>query len=290
MYTGSNCLRLPQTEPSLHATRRALLGKRPMSFLSAAFVMPLLLTGCVQHASSNDLSQQQQEAIPRTKVVDYRLAACDTLWQLNEEEALDNSLYWLRAIDCADRMGPTQARALAKNLPDDSGFGIFKQSILLGSAEPTTGERRQMIDRLNSAQLALPNSLQPLLQLWRQQQVLQITLLDEKAHYQRLQESADSRIDTLHQALARLQAELQDTSRKLEDLTDIERQLSTRKQLQGEIPESSTVQLKADATVNNSAPVRGADPKSAPENSSALPVATEDTAVPPPANNGSHAQ
>ncbi len=72
-----------------------------------------------------------------------------------------------------------------------------------------------MIDRLNSAQLALRNSLQPLLQLWRQQQVLQITLLDEKAHYQRLQESADSRIDTLHQALARLQAELQDTSRKL---------------------------------------------------------------------------
>ncbi|MCX2960125.1 MAG: two-component system QseEF-associated lipoprotein QseG, partial [Serratia symbiotica] len=68
--------------------------------------------------------------------------------------------------------------------------------------------------------LALPNSLQPLLQLWRQQQVLQITLLDEKAHCQRLQESADSRIDTLHQALARLQAELQDTSRKLEDLTD----------------------------------------------------------------------
>lgn len=57
--------------------------------------MPLLLTGCVQHATSNDLSQQQQEAIPRTKVVDYRLAACDTLWQLNEEEALDN---WLRAI------------------------------------------------------------------------------------------------------------------------------------------------------------------------------------------------
>ncbi|WP_339038139.1 hypothetical protein [Serratia symbiotica] len=46
-----------------------------MSFLSAAFVMPLLLTGCVQNATSNDLSQQQQEAIPRIKVVDYRLAA-----------------------------------------------------------------------------------------------------------------------------------------------------------------------------------------------------------------------
>ena len=35
---------------------------------------------------------------------------------------------------------------------------------------------------------------------------------------------------------ARLQSQLQDTSRKLENLTDIERQLSSRKQLQGEIP------------------------------------------------------
>nr|WP_284473509.1 hypothetical protein [Serratia symbiotica] len=88
-----------------------------MSFLSAAFVMPLLLTGCVQHATSNDLSQQQQEAIPRTKVVDYRLAACDTLWQLNEEEALDNSLYWLRAIDRLCRSHGANSGASAGEKP-----------------------------------------------------------------------------------------------------------------------------------------------------------------------------
>ena len=63
--------------------------------------------------------------------------------------------------------------------------------------------------------------------------MLQITLFDEKARYQHLQESSDSQIDSLRQSQARLQSQLQDTSRKLENLTDIERQLSSRKQLQG---------------------------------------------------------
>ncbi|MBN7803717.1 hypothetical protein J0A67_22875, partial [Algoriphagus aestuariicola] len=90
-------------------------------------------------------------------------------------------------------------------------------------------------------------SLRPLTQLWRQQQMLQITLFDEKARYQHLQESSDSQIDSLRQNQARLQSQLQDTSRKLENLTDIERQLSSRKQLQGEIPENGAGSQKGEA-------------------------------------------
>lgn len=71
-------------------------------------------------------------------MIDYRTAACDTLWQLDDKDALDNALYWLRAMDCADRIGSTQARALAKTVPGDSWSGVFKQSILLGSAQPTS--------------------------------------------------------------------------------------------------------------------------------------------------------
>ena len=117
MYTWSKRLRLSQTERSPRATHRAPLGKRPISWLGAVFFMPLLLAGCVDRAVSGGLSAQQQEAIPDTKVIDYRTAACDTLWQLDDKDALDNALYWLRAMDCADRIGSTQARALAKTVP-----------------------------------------------------------------------------------------------------------------------------------------------------------------------------
>ncbi|HEJ9081066.1 two-component system QseEF-associated lipoprotein QseG [Serratia marcescens] len=290
MYTWSKRLRLSQTERSPRATHRAPLGKRPISWLGAVFFMPLLLAGCVDRAVSGGLSAQQQEAIPDTKVIDYRTAACDTLWQLDEKDALDNALYWLRAMDCADRIGSTQARALAKTVPGDSWSGVFKQSILLGSAQPTSGERRQMIDRINSYRMEFPGSLRPLTQLWRQQQMLQITLFDEKARYQHLQESSDSQIDSLRQSQARLQSQLQDTSRKLENLTDIERQLSSRKQLQGEIPDSGAGSQKGDAAGKNGAAAKGAEPQDEPEKGTALPVEPEDTYTPHPVNKESHAQ
>lgn len=252
--------------------------------------MPLLLAGCVDRAVSGGLSAQQQEAIPDTKVIDYRTAACDTLWQLDDKDALDNALYWLRAMDCADRIGSTQARALAKTVPGDSWSGVFKQSILLGSAQPTSGERRQMLDRINSYRMEFPGSLRPLTQLWRQQQMLQITLFDEKARYQHLQESSDSQIDSLRQNQARLQSQLQDTSRKLENLTDIERQLSSRKQLQGEIPENGAGSQKGEAAGKSGAAAKGAETQDEPEKGTALPVEPEDTYTPHPANKESHAQ
>lgn len=290
MYTWSKRLRLTQTERSPRATLGTPLGKRRFSFLGSVLFMPFLLAGCVDRAVSGGLNQPQQEAIPDTKVVDYRIAACDTLWPLDDKDALNNSLYWLRAMDCADRIGSTQARALAKNVPGNSWDGIFKQSILLGSAEPTSGERRQIIDRLNSYRLEFPSSLRPLLQLWRQQQVLQITLFDEKARYQHLQESTDSQIDQLRQSQVRLQAQLQDTSRKLENLTDIERQLSSRKQLQSEIPDNSGTQPKTDATGKKVAPAKAEESDAEPEKGTALPIEPEDTYAPPPANKESHAQ
>ncbi|HGE8494639.1 TPA: two-component system QseEF-associated lipoprotein QseG [Serratia marcescens] len=290
MYTWSKRLRLAQTERSPRATHRAPLGKRPISWLGAVFFMPLLLAGCVDRAVSGGLNPQQQEAIPDTKVIDYRTAACDTLWQLDDKDALANSLYWLRAMDCADRIGSTQARALAKTVPGDSWSGVFKQSILLGSAQPTSGERRQIIDRINSYRMEFPGSLRPLTQLWRQQQLLQITLFDEKARYQHLQESSDSQIDSLRQSQARLQSQLQDTSRKLENLTDIERQLSSRKQLQGEIPENGAGSQKGEAAGKNGAAAKGAESQDEPEKGTALPVEPEDTYTPHPANKESHAQ
>ncbi len=225
---------------------------------------PFLLIGCVDRAVSSGPAQQQQEAIPDTKVVDYRIAPCDTLWQLDEKEALENSLFWLRAMDCADRIGSTQARALAKTLPGNNWQNVFKQSILLGSAEPSSSERRQIIDRLNSYRLEFPNSLRPLLQLWRQQQALQVSLFDERARYQHLQESSDSQIDSLRQNQIHLQSQLQETSRKLENLTDIERQLSSRKQLQGKFRKAAWRSLKQMPQASPQHPPKWPSPQSQP--------------------------
>ncbi|PVZ85460.1 two-component system QseEF-associated lipoprotein QseG [Serratia sp. S1B] len=245
MYTGSNCAHLTHTEGLSRVSRRVFLGKNSFSFLGSFFLAPVLLTGCTPHSTSSTVVQQQ-ETVTHPKVADFRTASCDTLLQLDEKESLANSLYWLRALDCADRLGSTQARSLAKTLPGGNWSNVVKQGMLLASAEPTAAERRQLIARLDSYHLEFPDSVRPLLQLWRQQQVLQVSLTDERARYQQLQQSTDNQIESLHQNQLRLQNQLQVTSRKLENLTDIERQLSSRKQLQGEIPESTTTQSKVE--------------------------------------------
>ncbi|WP_072084757.1 two-component system QseEF-associated lipoprotein QseG [Yersinia frederiksenii] len=209
-------------------------------FWRALLLAPLLLTGCTDNPASSRFSQAVQMVIPETKIVDYRTLPCDVLWDLEDKETLENSLYWLRAMDCAERLGSTQARALAKALPVTTWSTAFKQGILISSAEPSIAERRQVVERLNSFSQTIPGAVRPLIQLWREQQVLRISLAEERTRYQRLQDESDTQIDRLRESQVRLQYNLLDTTRKLENLTDIERQLSSRKQLQNEIPETDT--------------------------------------------------
>lgn len=217
-------------------------------FWRALLLAPLLLTGCSDNPSAGRFSQAVQMVIPETKIVDYRTLSCDVLWDLDDKETLENSLYWLRAMDCAERLGSTQARALAKTLPVVTWSAAFKQGILLSSSEPSIAERRQVVERLNSYSQSFPGAVRPLIQLWREQQVLRISLAEERTRYQRLQEESDAQIDRLRESQVRLQYNLLDTTRKLENLTDIERQLSSRKQLQNEIPETDA-DSKAPASV-----------------------------------------
>lgn len=209
-------------------------------FWRALLLAPLLLTGCTDNPASSRFSQAVQMVIPETKIVDYRTLPCDVLWDLEDKETLENSLYWLRAMDYAERLGSTQARALAKALPVTTWSTAFKQGILISSAEPSIAERRQVVERLNSFSQTIPGAVRPLIQLWREQQVLRISLAEERTRYQRLQDESDTQIDRLRESQVRLQYNLLDTTRKLENLTDIERQLSSRKQLQNEIPETDS--------------------------------------------------
>lgn len=236
------------TSPTSTATAMPAGGLGSSIFWRALLLAPLLLTGCTANPTAGRFSQAVQMVIPETKIVDYRTLSCDVLWDLDDKETLENSLYWLRAMDCAERLGSTQARALAKTLPVVTWSAAFKQGILLSSSEPSIAERRQVVERMNSYSQSFPGAVRPLIQLWREQQVLRISLAEERTRYQRLQEESDGQIDRLRESQVRLQYNLLDTTRKLENLTDIERQLSSRKQLQNEIPETDA-DSKAAASV-----------------------------------------
>ncbi len=258
-------------------TANKLVGKSGSGiFWRALLLAPLLLTGCTDNPTVGRFSQAVQMVIPETKIIDYRTLPCDVLWSLDDKETLENSLYWLRAMDCAERLGSTQARALAASLPVVTWSATFKQGILVSSSEPSIAERRQVVERLNSYTQSFPGAVRPLIQLWREQQVLRISLAEERTRYQRLQEESDAQIDRLRESQVRLQYNLLDTTRKLENLTDIERQLSSRKQMQNEIPETD-----ADSKAAAAAVLKPAEADSQPKVEPVKPVETKPADVKP---------
>ncbi len=93
----------------------------------------------------------------------------------------------------------------------------------------TPYERRQLVARIDALSTEIPAQVRPLYQLWRDGQALQLQLAEERQRYGKLQQASDSELDTLRQQHHVLQQQLELTTRKLENLTDIERQLSTRK-------------------------------------------------------------
>ncbi|MEK9496338.1 two-component system QseEF-associated lipoprotein QseG [Photorhabdus sp. P32] len=192
-----------------------------------------LLAGCVKNPVNNNLTAVTQMVIPEQRITDYRIAECELMWDLETSSSIENALYWLRLMSCSDRLTSAKARNMAKYMLPATWDMAFKQSILLNSAGPTLSERRKIVENLNKYRLKFPDSLRSLLQLWREQQVQQIAVAEERARFQKLQADTDNKLDRLRESRARLEFELQETSRKLENLTDIERQLSSRKQNQG---------------------------------------------------------
>lgn len=202
-----------------------------------AALSSVLLSGCVGGVHRSLAAHDADGAVPKEQVTDYRLAQCDTLWRMDSREAMDNALYWLRAIDCAGRLTPVQAREAVQQQRGDSWESVFKQTILLDEAGMAPAERRQVIASLGRYRLDFPAALRPLMQTWHERQTLLLALTEERLRYQRLQESSDKQLDTLRTQQTQLQYQLDVTTRKLENLTDIERQLSQRKQMSGDLPD-----------------------------------------------------
>ncbi|MEH2922340.1 two-component system QseEF-associated lipoprotein QseG [Samsonia erythrinae] len=201
-------------------------------------VSSVVLGACHHHVNSGIALLDTEGAPPKEQVADFRVAQCEHLWEVDDRDSMNNALYWLRAMDCAGRLTPFQAREEAEQAAGEGWENAFKQGILLDNAGITQAERRQVLEQMNLHRLAFPAALRPLIQTWRDKQTLFLALSDERLRYKRLQESSDKQLDALRAQLNLLQYQLETTTQKLENLTDIERQLSSRKQLSGDMPDN----------------------------------------------------
>ncbi|GLR10438.1 two-component system QseEF-associated lipoprotein QseG [Mixta theicola] len=189
----------------------------------------LLVVACQQPIHSVLPRQAATPPEPKINIVDYLAVDCARVWHIDDGNSIKNPLYWMRAIDCAARLSPVQARAEAHGWPATNWQNSFKQGILLDNGNVTPVERRQYVEQLDSFSVAYPGSVRPLLQLWRNNQAAQLDLSESRTRYHHLQQTSDSQLDALRQKQLSLSRELKETRRKLETLTDIERQLSSRK-------------------------------------------------------------
>ncbi|WP_438442846.1 two-component system QseEF-associated lipoprotein QseG [Kluyvera georgiana] len=210
--------------------RLARTGQRLRQWRDGLFGLAcVMLSGCNATLLPHNAGASGEVSEPRQQVADYLSTDCDDIWSLSGGTAENNPLYWLRGMDCADRLAAARARAEANSLAADSWQGAFKRGILLANAKIAPAERRQLVSDIDALSPQIPTRIRPLYQVWRDGQALQLSLSEERLRYSKLQETSDGQLDALRLQQQQLQAELDLTTRKLQNLTDIERQLSSRK-------------------------------------------------------------
>lgn len=203
---------------------------RARAFSAAFTMLALMLAACSTKPPESALTLNGKPlAEPEIKIVDFQLVDCERIWEIETTRAVSNPLYWLRSMDCAVRLSPMEARAEARRWPADNWQSALKQGVLLTNGNVTPVERRQYMLRLDTFSGRFPSSVRPLIQLWRDDQMGLLQLSEERTRYHHLQQSSDAELDALRQHQVKLTAELNVTRRKLESLTDIERQLSSRR-------------------------------------------------------------
>ncbi|MCE0489164.1 two-component system QseEF-associated lipoprotein QseG [Pantoea sp. Mb-10] len=194
-----------------------------------AALMILGLSACQLSAPHSPSRDGMAIPEPDVRLADYLTVACANVWKTDSPAAMNNPLYWQRAMDCGEQLSAAEARAEARRWPVQGWARAFKQGILLSNGNVTPLERRQMLSTLDSYSSDWPVSVRPLLTLWQRHQTALLALSAERSRYAALQQASDAQLDSLRQQQTQLRQSLDDTQRKLERLTDIERQLSSRK-------------------------------------------------------------
>ncbi|WP_413727853.1 two-component system QseEF-associated lipoprotein QseG [Sodalis sp. RH19] len=201
-------------------------------------LLPVLLAGCHGYPAHRDVAGSSTAQVQQVSPPNRFAAECNELWQTDAESTLADPGYWLRAMQCAERITPTQARAEAGHQSGETWHDAFRQSILLNSAGISVIERRESYQHLLEFRSQFPATIYPLFKMWRQQQALRLMLAEERSRSQRQQETSASQIDMLRIQQMELQRKLDVTTRKLQNLTEIEQRLSSRKQLSPDMPDN----------------------------------------------------
>lgn len=139
------------------ALQRGRCGKALTSALLA-----FILTACCQKLPQKAVKGADSSlSEPENSIADFRLVNCERIWSTADGPALDNPLYWQRAIDCADRLSPANARAAAKGWPADNWQDAFRQAVLLSNGNMNPVERRQYLQRLDYYGADYPAAVRP---------------------------------------------------------------------------------------------------------------------------------
>jgi len=214
----------------LHRLIKCISRAGPGCALAPWLFCSLLLAGCGSQTVRPYLGGSTSPLVQHTATPGQYVAECRELWHISDQATLADARYWLRAMQCAERITPTQARFKAAEQDGETWYEAFRQSILLNSASISVIERRESYQHLLGFRSQFPAAVHPLFRMWRQQQALRLMLAEARSHLQQQQETSAAQIEQMRIQQIELQRKLDVTSRKLENLTEIERRLSTRKQ------------------------------------------------------------
>ncbi|AFJ46121.1 putative alpha helix protein [Shimwellia blattae DSM 4481 = NBRC 105725] len=227
--------------PIFTVLSRACRAWRRMMTCGAVVIASSLAGGCVPDSVHSVIHPKDELPQPRQQLDDYLTVGCTRIWQLAEPASENNPLYWLRAMDCARSLSPAEARVIAHRHEEPTWQEAFRRGILLADARITPQERQRYMTTLDATADSVPPHVQPLYQVWRAGQQLQLKLVAERGRYNKLRQTTDTELEGMRVQQTHLQSQLEATTRKLKSLTDIERQLSTRKPSAGYLPDASQV-------------------------------------------------
>lgn len=192
----------------------------------------LVLAGC-QSGGENTSSSGIFKAppVPRTELTDYLAMRCSDLLQMRTQDTnvIENPLYWMAFISCARQTEPDTARVIANRWAESGWYNTLRTAIVLSRSLPENTVRQNYLNQVSLVHEQIPASVTPLFNMWWDNEQLAFKLAEQQSQYALLKSNTDQELETLRQQQQLLHQQLETTTRKLENLTDIERQLSTRK-------------------------------------------------------------